>query len=193
MNWLVRILKYIIIFSFLAVSIGQAASVNSNYASNRYPQKDFLVDGDSFIPIPWGHEIPISWTVLSGSWMLRQGDAPMSYFSFKVINQTAANRILYIQQIDSKTCATIGVGVGSLSDAKVIYATLRNSHNREVYRLNLRNFATGSFMKKIPTSFEGNVVMLSIATINSHKFTHFSMARVHPNTLTLPTCRLKLR
>lgn len=193
MSEMIRFLKQIIIFTLLMAVAAQAATLSSTVASSNPQQKDFLVDGDSFIPIPWGREIPISWVILSGSWMLRQGDGPTSYFTFKVINQTQTNKILYIQQMDPKTCAVIGTGVGNLADSRVIYATLRNSQNREVYRLNLRNFSVRSFVKKVPASFEGNVVMMSVAPINSYKFTHFSMARVNPNTLTLPTCRARLQ
>lgn len=192
MNRVIRFFKQAIICAFFAVFATQAAP-SVGRLSIADMQKDFMVDGDSFIPIPWGKEVPISWMILSGSWMLRQGDTPTSYFTFKVLNQTATDRILYIQQIDPKTCATIGVGVGNLADSKVIYATLRNSQNREVYRLNLRNFSVSSFVKKVPTSFEGSVVMLSIAPINSYKFTHFSMARVNQSQLNIPACRAKLR
>ena len=194
MNWttdkLSRIFKQILIFTFIGLlvstSVAQAALPTNN-------QKDFLLDGDSFIPIPWGKEIPISWLVMSGSWMLRQGNTPTSFFTFKVINQSSISRILYIQQLDPKNCELIGSGVGNLTDSKVIYATLRNAQNREAYRVNLRNFSVNSFVKKVPTSFEGNVVMLSIAPINSYKFVHFSMARVNTTTLNAPACRGKLQ
>lgn len=172
----------------LSSSLAPAAA-----AQPSFPRNDYLLDGDSLIPVPWGKEAPISWMLLSGSWMLRQGSVPTSYFTFKVVNQSSNNKILYIQQMDPKTCTVMGSGVGSLSSSKVIYATLRNAQNREVYRLNLRNFAASSFVKKVPSAYEGNVVMMSVAPINSYTFTHFSMARVNPSTLSSPNCRSKLQ
>jgi hypothetical protein len=191
MKWLLQYFKQILIVVLMFSSMTSTAATNTGPV---FPNRnDYLLDGDSFIPVPWGKEEPISWMLLSGSWMLRQGEVPTSYFTFKVVNQSANNRILYIQQMDPKSCVVMGVGVGSLSSSKVIYATLRNAQNREVYRLNLRNFAASSFVKKVPASYEGNVVMMSIAAINSYTFTHFSMARVNPGTLTSPSCRNKLR
>lgn len=190
MKWLLQYFKQILIVVLVFTSMASTAAPNTG----AYPSRnDYLLDGDSFIPVPWGKEEPISWMLLSGSWMLRQGDIPTSYFTFKVVNQNGNNRILYIQQMDPRTCVVIGAGVGSLSSSKVIYATLRNAQNREVYRLNLRNFAASSFVKKVPSSYEGNVVMMSIAAINSYTFTHFSMARVNAGTLTSPNCRNKLQ
>lgn len=191
MKWLLQYIKQILIVVLVFASMASPAATN---AGPIYPTRnDYLLDGDSLIPVPWGKEEPISWMLLSGSWMLRQGDIPTSYFTFKVVNQNGNNRILYIQQMDPKSCVVMGAGVGSLSSSKVIYATLRNAQNREVYRLNLRNFAASSFVKKVPASYEGNVVMMSIAAINSYTFTHFSMARVNPGTLTSPNCRNKLQ
>lgn len=188
MKWLTQYFKQFLIVVLLLTSSGNAQSAGAYFQRN-----DYLLDGDSLIPVPWGKESPISWVLLSGSWMLRQGDNPTSYFTFKVINQNGTNRMLFIQQMDPKTCAIMGAGVGSLSSSKVIYATLRNAQNREVYRLNLRNFAVTSFVKKVPASYEGTVVMMSIAAINSYTFTHFSMARVNLNTLTSPNCRVRLQ
>ena len=191
MKWLLQYFKQILIVVLMFSSMASTAATSTGPV---FPNRnDYLLDGDSFIPVPWGKEEPISWMLLSGSWMLRQGEVPTSYFTFKVVNQSANNRILYIQQMDPKSCMVIGAGVGSLSSSKVIYATLRNAQNREVYRLNLRNFAASSFVKKVPASYEGNVVMLSIAAINSYTFTHFSMARVNLGTLTSPNCRNKLQ
>ncbi len=191
MKWLLQYFKQILIVVLMFSSVASTAATSTGPV---FPNRnDYLLDGDSFIPVPWGKEEPISWMLLSGSWMLRQGEVPTSYFTFKVVNQSANNRILYIQQMDPKSCMVIGAGVGSLSSSKVIYATLRNAQNREVYRLNLRNFAASSFVKKVPASYEGNVVMLSIAAINSYTFTHFSMARVNLGTLTSPNCRNKLQ
>ena len=191
MKWLLQYFKQILIVVLMFSSVASTAATSTGPV---FPNRnDYLLDGDSFIPVPWGKEEPISWMLLSGSWMLRQGEVPTSYFTFKVVNQSANNRILYIQQMDPKSCVVMGVGVGSLSSSKVIYATLRNAQNREVYRLNLRNFAASSFVKKVPASYEGNVVMLSIAAINSYTFTHFSMARVNLGTLTSPNCRNKLQ
>jgi len=191
MKWLLQYFKQILIVVLMFSSVASTAATSTGPV---FPNRnDYLLDGDSFIPVPWGKEEPISWMLLSGSWMLRQGEVPTSYFTFKVVNQSANNRILYIQQMDPKSCMVIGAGVGSLSSSKVIYATLRNAQNREVYRLNLRYFAASSFVKKVPASYEGNVVMLSIAAINSYTFTHFSMARVNLGTLTSPNCRNKLQ
>tara|TARA_B110001454_G_scaffold219198_1_gene251690 strand:+ start:273875 stop:274447 length:573 start_codon:yes stop_codon:yes gene_type:complete len=190
MKWLQQYFKQFLIVILIVTScIAQSAPT----VGPSYPRNDYLLDGDSLIPVPWGKEEPISWMLLSGSWMLRQGDIPTSYFTFKVVNQNGNSRILYIQQMDPRTCVVMGAGVGSLSSSKVIYATLRNAQNREVYRLNLRNFAASSFVKKVPSSYEGNVVMMSIAAINSYTFTHFSMARVNPGTLISPNCRNKLQ
>jgi hypothetical protein len=190
MNWLLQAVKQILIVILVISGMAYAAPRS---APTLYSQKDFLVDGDSFIPIPWGKEAPISWMLLSGSWMLRQGDAPTSYFTFKVMNQNGNSKILFIQQIDPKTCTVMGAGVGNLSSSKVIYATLRNSQNREVYRLNLRNFAASSFGQKVPSTYEGTVVMMSVAAINSYNFRHFSMARVNPGNISSPTCRARLK
>lgn len=185
-QWLVLV---VLLTSFTVVNAQVKAGGGSNF-----PRNEYLIDGDTFIPIPWGKEAPISWMLLSGSWMLRQGETPTSYFSFKVLNQNGTSRVLQIQQMDPKTCAVIGAGMGSLTNSnKIIYATLRNAQNREVYRLNLRNFATTSFVKKVPVSYEGTVVMMSVAAINSYNFTHFSMARVNANTVANPNCRMRLR
>lgn len=188
MKWLLQYIKQILMVMLVLIGTSAPAVSGSFYSRN-----DYLLDGDSLIPVPWGKETPISWVLLSGSWMLRQGNAPTSYFTFKVINQNGNNRILFIQQMDPKTCTVLGSGVGSLSTSKIIYATLRNTQNREVYRLNLRNFAANSFVKKVPSAYGGNVVMMSVASINSYKFSHFSMARVNPNTLTSPACRSRLK
>ncbi len=189
MKWLLQYFKQILIVMLvLSSTVAPAAT-----AQPSFPRNDYLLDGDSFIPVPWGKEQPISWVLLSGSWMLRQGNVPTSYFTFKVVNQNGNSRILFIQQMDPKTCVVMGSGVGSLSTSKVIYATLRNAQNREVYRVNLRNFAASSFVKKVPSAYEGNVVMMSVAPINSYTFTHFSMARVNPSTLSSPNCRSKLQ
>ena len=186
-QWLVIVA---LLIGFVGANAGQVKTDAKPQVQNEY-----LIDGDTFIPIPWGKETPISWMLLSGSWMLRQGDMPTSYFTFKVLNQNgSAAHVLHIQQMDPKTCAVIGAGMGSLTASnKIIYATLRNAQNREVYRLNLRNFATTSFVKKVPVSYEGTVVMMSVAPINSYNFTHFSMARVNLNTIANPSCRLRLR
>lgn len=190
MKWLMQYFKQLlVVVLFVASGMAQVAPTSSTHPT----RNDYLLDGDSLIPVPWGKEAPISWVLLSGSWMLRQGDAPTSYFTFNVINQNGNNKILFIQQLDPKSCAVMGSGVGSITSAKVIYATLRNAQNREVYRVNLRNFAANSFVKKVPSSYDGNVVMMSIAPINSYNFVHFSMARVNPGTLTSPICRSKLR
>lgn len=191
MNWPISTVKQAI--RQLLVIILMVSGIAHAAPAAIYNQKDFLLDGDSFIPIPWGKETPISWVLLKGTWALRQGDVPTSYFTFNVINQNANSKILYIQQLDPKNCTVMGSGVGSLTNAKVIYATLRNTQNREVYRVNLRNFTANSFVKKVPSAYEGNVVMMSIAAINSYNFTHFSMARVSAGSLVTPACRSKLR
>lgn len=192
MKWLLQYFKqFLVVILLITSTLAQSAPAATS--GSFYPRNDFLLDGDSLIPVPWGKETPISWVVLSGSWMLRQGEVPTSYFTFKVVNQNGNNRILYIQQMDPKTCVVMGAGVGTLSTSKVIYATLRNAQNREVYRLNLRNFAVSSFVKKVPASYEGTVVMISVAPINSYNFNHFSMARVNPSSLNSPSCRTKLQ
>ncbi len=192
MKWLLQYFKqFLLVIFFVASCIAQA--VPAAASGTFYPRNDYLVDGDSLIPVPWGKETPISWVLLKGTWALRQGDVPTSYFTFNVINQNANSKILYIQQLDPKNCTVMGSGVGSLTNAKVIYATLRNTQNREVYRVNLRNFTANSFVKKVPSAYEGTVVMMSIAAINSYNFTHFSMARVSAGSLVTPACRSKLR
>lgn len=191
MKGLMSYLKYfLLVVAMIAGMAVQATPTSGKPAA--YPHNEFLIDGDSFIPIPWGKETPISWMLLSGSWMLRQGEAPASYFTFKVLNQSGGASVLYIQQIDPKTCNLIGAGMGNLT-GKVIYATLRNAQNRDVYRVNLRNFAASSFVKKVPVSYEGTVVMMSVAAINSYTFKHFSMARVNPSVVASPNCRMRLR
>ncbi|MBL7545780.1 MAG: hypothetical protein JNL11_18325 [Bdellovibrionaceae bacterium] len=193
MNYLTKSIKRILIAVMILSGMTASVAASSPSSTQLISKNDYLVDGDSFIPIPWGKEAPISWILLSGSWMLRQGTTPTSYFTFKVINQNGTNKVLQILQIEPKTCTIMGSGVGSLSTSKVIYATLRNSQNREVYRLNLRNFAASSFVKKVPASYEGTVVMMSVAPISSYAFTHFSMARVNPNTIPNATCRARLQ
>lgn len=183
-----RISQILFIFTF-SVALNLFAAGTNQFQNNN----DYLIDGDSFVPIPWGKELPISLGVISGSWMLRQGEVPTSYFTFKIMGSTVGSQIIFIQQMDPSNCVIMSTGVGNLTNAKVIYATLRNLQTRQVYRLNIRNFSVSSFVKKIPTSYEGNVVVLSIAPINSHNFNHFSMARVFNNSNITNQCRERLR
>lgn len=145
----------------------------------KYLRRDYIVAGDDFVPIPWGQELPISWQTLPGTWILRQGkQLNSSYFTFQMINKYSLNKMLYIQQIDSKTCKVLGSGIASQSDSKIIYATLRSNVNNQVYRINFRNYNASAFNTNILPTFEGHVMLMSIAPINSYEFTHYPLARV---------------
>lgn len=153
---------------------------------------DFVVWGNDYIPVPRGREILISWKVLSGTWLLRTGNVQQeaSYFTFQPLNNQ--NAMLYIQQIDVRTCKVLGVGVASQADSKVIYATLRSAVNNQVYRVNFRNYNANSFESRDLPSFEGHVMMMSVAPINSFEFSHYPLARVTFSNQTNINCKERL-
>lgn len=154
---------------------------------------DFVVWGNDYIPIPRGQEIPISWKSLSGTWLLRTGNVQQqesSYFTFQMLNNQ--NMMLYIRQVDTRTCKVLGAGVASQSDSKVIYATLRSAVNNQVYRVNFRNYNANSFKSKDLPTFEGHVMMMSIAPINSYEFNHYPLTRVTFSATSNINCKERL-
>ena len=48
MNKMIRFFKHIIIFAFLIVVTAEAANPVSTPVVNNYPQRDFIIDGDSY-------------------------------------------------------------------------------------------------------------------------------------------------
>lgn len=179
------------IIFLICASFSYANTLNPKRVVNR---GDFVISGDDFIPIPWGKELPISWDALPGTWILRQGrqQQDASYFTFQMLNKADLNKMLYIQQIDVKTCRVLGAGVASQADSKVIYATLRSAVNNQVYRINFRNYNANSFSSKVLPTFEGHVMMMSIAPINSYQFTHYPLARVTFSAQTNINCKERL-
>lgn len=179
------------IFFLICVSFSYASTLNPKGVINR---SDFVISGNDYIPIPWGKELPISWEALPGTWILRQGrqQQDASYFTFQTLNKADQNKMLYIQQIDVRTCRVLGAGVASQADSKVIYATLRSAVNNQVYRINFRNYNASSFSSKVLPTFEGHVMMMSIAPINSYQFTHYPLARVTFSAQTNINCKERL-
>lgn len=155
--------------------------------------RDYIIHGEDFVPIPWGYELPITWYSLTGTWMLKQSrQTAASYFTFQTINNNNTNKMLYIQQIDPKNCQILGTGVASQLDSKIIYATLRSAVNNQVYRINFRTFDANSFNSLVLPSFQGHIMVMSIAPINSHEFYHFSLDRVNFNSQFKINCRERL-
>ena len=155
--------------------------------------RDYVIHGEDFVPIPWGYELPITWYSLTGTWMLKQSrQTASSYFTFQAINNNKTNKMLYIQQIDPNSCQILGTGVASQLDLKIIYATLRSAVNNQVYRINFRNFDANSFNSMVLPSFQGHIMMMSIAPINSHEFVNFSLDRVNFGSSFNIKCRERL-
>lgn len=172
---ILSILSFILCFLVVSVDSNALPMVDKKILA-----RDYVIAGDDFVPIPWGKELPISWQTLPGTWILRQGKQPSaSYFTFQKINNVGANKMLYIQQIDPKSCKVLGSGIANQSDSKIIYATLRSSVNNQVYRINFRNYNASSFNSSALPTHEGHVMLMSIAPINSYEFTHYPLARVN--------------
>ncbi len=155
--------------------------------------RNYVIHGDDFVPIPWGYELPITWYSLTGTWMLKQSrQTASSYFTFQSVNNNNTNKMLYIQQIDPKSCQILGTGVASQLDLKIIYATLRSTVNNQVYRINFRSFDAISFNSPVLPSFQGHIMVMSIAPINSHEFYHFSLDRINFDSQLNIKCRERL-
>lgn len=185
---LLNVISLIFCLSVTAQAVATNPRINVNLIRN------YIVDGDDFVPIPWGKELPISWRSLPGTWVLKVGKQQQeaSYFTFQMLNKQDVNKMLYIQQIDAKTCKVLGAGVASQADSKVIYATLRSAVNNQVYRVNFRNYNANSFNSKDLPTFEGHVMMMSIAPINSYEFNHYPLARVTFSAQTNINCKERL-
>ncbi|MCB0369068.1 MAG: hypothetical protein KDD45_06345 [Bdellovibrionales bacterium] len=170
-----------------------ALSLPSPAIKNLTSKKDFIVSGNDFVPIPWGKELPISWETLPGTWILRQGkESNPSYFTFRPIRTLGQSEMLYIQQIDPKTCQVLGAGVATQFDSKIIYATLRSAVNNQVYRINFRNYDARSFNSSALPTYEGHVMLMSIAPINSYEFAHYPLARVNFSSQSNINCMKRL-
>lgn len=181
----------ILVFSQISFA-ARSLNLGSYYTLNPYVSRDFFTSGDDFIPIPWGQELPIPWLSLSGTWMLRKANTPSAYFNIILIKNYGSNSILQIQQIDPNTCEILGAGLANQASATIIYATLRDNKTGGVYRVNLRNYSLRSFnemvSKKVP-SYDGMVMMMSLAPINSYKFVHYSLSKLDTRVVRSNLCR----
>ena len=186
-----RISCFFVLLLFLCGFFENAHSLTNKVRPSYY--KDFILDGDDFVPIPWGKELPILMQTLPGTWLLKIGrQTSASYFTFQVVNTLAPNKMLYIKQVDAATCRVLGSGVANQFDSKIIYATLRSNVNRQVYRINFRNYDVNSFVKNTLPTQDGHVMLMSIAPINSTEFQHYPLARVEINPQGKLNCRENL-
>lgn len=94
--------------------------------------------GDSWVPWPFGFEVPFPWSDIQGTWRVQQGGY-VTYFSFKVVREkTSKGRQLVVRQMDSdQNCKFVATGVGYESE-KIIRAQM--SGKSGTYRLTLRAF-----------------------------------------------------
>lgn len=133
-------------------------------------------DGDHYVPIPWGAELPFPWTIVSGIWMAKYGNFE-SFFDFKVIKEkqnSAGIKQVEVHQIDSSTCQVIAKGMGYAQN-RVVRAQMI-SEVGSVYRISLRAFRETALPSMEPINSQ--VVVLSIYPIESRAGYHMPINKV---------------
>jgi hypothetical protein len=83
---------------------------------------------------PWGMEVPFPWRGIQGIWMADVNGCS-TYFTFKIVKNSADDKILQIHEVDPATCAAIAKGAG-YEDARVVMAVMNGKngpYNMEVH------------------------------------------------------------
>lgn len=133
---------------------------------------------DDFVPYPWGFELPFPWSLAQGLWTVKTSHFD-SLFTFQVVRQrSSSERQLMIRQYDSSTCTEVAAGVGVERSNKVIWAQMKAYNSPSAYRLGLRSFSANDFPKDALPATEGQVMVLSLAQVDSLKTKHYPLAKI---------------
>lgn len=133
---------------------------------------------EDFVPYPWGFELPFPWTLAQGIWVVKTAHYN-SFFTFQVVRERSSNeRQLMIRQYDPATCTEVAAGVGVERSNKVIWAQMKAYNSPNAYRLGLRSFNVDDFPKGGLPATQGQVMVLSLAQIDSVQAKHYPLAKI---------------
>jgi len=125
-------------------------------------------------PWPWASTKPFPWNNIQGTWTEKTDEYTLS---FQVIKNSSGEKLIKINQLDSKTGEIIARGLGSENSSNIVVAAMSGGHLGQ-FTLTIR------YLQSVYSWDQKDFIGVTIESLDNDLLTYFEIYKINDLPLT---------